>query len=217
MKPSVHKKHSSTLCILPTALMVEEELKRIARESGLVTGYRVMTFPELMNILSNDFSVKQRQISSIGELLLIKDAADAVLKDADDACLSPIKDSPLFYRSLYKFIRELRQAIIGSKDFEYAVKPVKNKKYSLLASIYSSYEKSLSSLNLTDDIGRQWSILKGLEDYAGLPPSLSNIEKIVIDGFYDLTQIQRKLVKAFIDKGIDRSIIPIYSLENPDA
>ena len=136
MKPD-HKQHSSTLFILPTVLMVEEKLKQFAEGSGVLTGYRVWTFPELIETLAKDFPIKKRQISSIGELLLIKDAVLSLSTEAASTCLSPIKDSPVFFRALNRFIRELRQAMACSKDFEKAVKHIGNEKYDIIARIYS--------------------------------------------------------------------------------
>lgn len=197
--------------------MVEEKLKQFAEESGVLTGYRVWTFPELISTLAKDFPIKKRQISSIGELLLIKDAVLSVSAEPVSTRLSPIRDSSVFFRAVNKFIRELRQALVCSKDFEKAVRCIDNEKYHILARIYSHYENRLKFLNLTDDIGRQREILAGLEGYKGIPQSLSDTENLVIEGFYDLLPIQRRIVKVLIDKGIIPEIIPVYSLENPDA
>ncbi|HBO84296.1 MAG TPA: hypothetical protein DD641_04855 [Deltaproteobacteria bacterium] len=216
--PSLSK-YSSTLFLLPAALTKEEKLKGISAELGTLTGYRVMTFPELISVLSSvGIAHPARVVSSTGELLLVKGAVDSALKDnVGTSILYSMRHSPLLYRSINKFIRELRQALIASEDFDKAVKPLKNEKYDFLSSVYSIYDRSLSSLNLTDSIGREWAVLKEFEKESGLPSFISGIEKLVIEGFYDLTAVQRSIVRGMITKGISLKIIPVYSLENPDA
>lgn len=217
MKPYASARYLSTLYLLPTSLMVEEKLKQISDNGDVLIGCRFMTFPELINALAKDFPSAQRQISSLGELLLVKDAVLSVYAKPSAAPFPFAKDSFVFFRAMNKFIRELRQSFVLSRDLEKALMDIDNEKYRMFAKIYSYYENKIDSLNLTDDIGIQKGIIISLEKFKGLPQSISGMKRLVIEGFYDLLPLQRRLVNALIEKGLTPEIIPVYNLENPDA
>src|SRR5713226_9285834 len=139
---------NSLLSILPTALKVEDSLKRASRANGCQMGHRVMTFPQLVDALWREGGGGPALIGPIGERLVIAEACRRALADRGVA-----QASPGLAEHLLGLVHQLKRAAITPADLREASATIAGAESVRLedyVAVISEYERILAERNVAD-------------------------------------------------------------------
>jgi ATP-dependent helicase/DNAse subunit B len=195
-------KGEGVLLLVPTAAQ-ERKITRQIFSSGLshiaatasLPGTRIMTFVELAEVILKTTHKQVRPISLLSKIFFLRRIVNELEAEASLEFFSPLVPYPGFIFHLNQFISELKQGEISAEDFARLGKKRASSRQDLeLAQMYSRYQAMLHQLNVYDHEGRFWYAHELLSEAHSSP--LGDISLILIDGFYDFTPIEMRLVQG---------------------
>ena len=191
----------SRLAIYPTARKVEEELKRMSR-GGCVMGHRIMTFPQLVDMLWRGSGSALRMIDAIGERMAVKESlthgADAFARSASGSASGGLAVC------IGGLIRQLKSAAVTPADLRDAAQALampSRGRVEMVAAVFAAYEELLRDRGLADAHDRERIVLEGLheaEHTARRPRPLAGVTHLLVAEIYDLSLIQFMIVASLI-------------------
>ncbi|MCL5774566.1 MAG: hypothetical protein M1536_09380 [Firmicutes bacterium] len=144
-----------------------------------------------------------RTVSDIYRQILLEKIVDEnVLEYYEE-----VKTFPGFTSALISFMDELKQGLIKPDEFLESFKKIKNllpaefnAKYEDLFFLYDAYQNNLKKFSLKDNADLA---AEAVELIAGNPAVFPDVEELIIDGFYEFTPVQWKMIKllkSFVSK-----------------
>lgn len=200
------------LHIYPTALKVVEVLAEATRHSGCLFDYRVVTFPELADMIFREAGHK--------EPLLPEPLARAVVASVVSRALPRLGRSERASvrvgaaQSFLRVIREFEEAYLTPDDIEELRSKLDQeearRRLGMLNAVYRGYYESLTRLGWIDRHRRQWGAIAHLREclrHGRRPRCLAGINKVVLAELYDFSVTQFLLATTLISLVGDAELV----------
>src|SRR3990172_5133775 len=169
------------LAIYPTALKVEEVLKR-ETGPGCRFGHKVMTFPQLMDGLYRQSPGRRPVLTLLAERLAVEEATQ---QEGPNGRI-PFSPSGGMLDHLVGLIREFKSAALEPEDLRQACGALDETdaaRVSAIAEVFSRYQALLERRGVADRHDRQREVLRGLEgaEAGGQRPRLlDGVEQLLV-------------------------------------
>jgi ATP-dependent helicase/nuclease subunit B len=187
------------LAIYPTALKVEEVLKRETRP-GCRFGRKVMTFPQLMDGLYRQSPGRRPVLTPLAARLAVEEATQ---QEGPNGRI-PFSPSAGMLDHLVGLIREFKSAALEPEDLRQACGALNETdaaRVSAIAEVFSRYQALLERRGVADRHDREREVLRGLEraEAGGQRPRLlDGVEQLLVAEIYDFTLLQFMIVASLI-------------------
>ncbi len=200
------------LHVYPTALKVEAVLSEAAERAGCLFDYRVVTFPELADMIFREAAHQ--------EPLLPEPLARAVVGAVVSRTLPRLgrleraSGRAGAAESFLRVIREFEEAYLTPEDIEELCSRLDReearRRLGMLNAVYRGYHESLTRLGWIDRHRRQWRAIAHLQECrrdGRRPRCLAGIRKVVFAELYDLSVTQFLLATALISLVGDAELV----------
>jgi ATP-dependent helicase/nuclease subunit B len=187
------------LAIYPTARKVEDLLKRASREAGCLMGYRVTTFPQVVDGLWREEADPRALTGAVGERLALEQAVARVRESGIE-----LADTAGMRERLLALIRQLKSAALSADDLRDASQSLpaaSRERLELYAAVIGEYENLLQKHRVADAHDRERAVLEILhraEATGRRPRFLDRVERLIVAEIYDMSLLQFMIVAALI-------------------
>ena len=200
----------AALLVLPSRLACDRVRRRLVSE-GHVKGLldpRILTFPDLAQLLLDANHVNVTRISDLQERLLMRQVVDDLCAEGALETLAPMCVFPGFIDVLRQDVQEIKRTALRPEQFALRLERTggmseRNREFS---HVYARYQQRLQALNLFDDAGRFWQardiLLKGNRR------PFEDLRVILVDGFDDFTTTQLQVLDE-LSTGVERLVISL--------
>ncbi len=179
----------SPFVLLPSRTQVDDFKKRLSKQGGTM-GVYLGTFRDLAQEIVDRSDTNLIVISEAAQLKLLQ----SVLDNLTLIYYQRIKHKPGFGQTLLAIIRELEAGMIDPINFQGAVQKIEQDgRLGELALVYQEYRKQLINNNWVDPTGLVWMAVNIL---AGNLERAPKWDKLIVDGFDDLSPVQMELISA---------------------
>ncbi|MFW6437513.1 MAG: PD-(D/E)XK nuclease family protein, partial [Armatimonadota bacterium] len=200
----------AALLVLPSRLACDRVRRRLVCE-GRVKGLldpRILTFPDLAQLLLDANHANVTRISELQERLLMRQVVDDLCVEGQLEALAPMCDFPGFIDVLRQDVQEIKRTALRPNEFSRRLERTggmtqRNREFSR---VYARYQQRLQQLNLFDDAGRFWQARDTL--LKGNRRPFEDLRVILVDGFDDFTTTQLQVLDE-LSAGVERLVISL--------
>jgi ATP-dependent helicase/nuclease subunit B len=213
--------YDDTLHILPTFLRVEEEIESLLdkSENEVVFGRKIVTFPQLFDLIYEEIPTAQIVLSLPGQRILIERILDALYRDKPDGYFTPLINSKSLSKTLINIFNNLKSYNINDKEFSDLVNRSasgNHKKLGEVARVYSHYQMALTESGLADGNDINWTVKDFVADHKNEISFLKGVHHLIIEDIYDFTPVQFDLIVALAQRIKHTTVIIPYDHDRSD-
>jgi len=207
------------LYLVATRPLWEDVVRRIVDGARVTASadVRVFLFDGLVRRLLQE-SGERRLLLQEGERLALLERILAELNEAGALIhMREIAHLPGCARSIARLLGEIQRADLSAREFvEFVSASARANPRDLdLALIYATYARTLRAIAALDPDGAYRSALDLLRHRPDLPPWLRTTRLLLIEGFFDFTPVQKKLLRYLIER-LPHTIVSLtFDPENP--
>jgi ATP-dependent helicase/nuclease subunit B len=185
--------------LVPTHILGRHLMRTIARRRGACFNVRFHTFPELAEVIGIEHLVSSGRIpmSPIADYLLARKAV--ATKIPEGAYFGPIRDFPSTVRTIQSSVSDLRRAGISARRLVEFARTGGSSKLAELAGVYDEITRLRREAGYFDAVER----LDSAAAEAPRSPLLRGALALVLYGFRELNQVERRFLSACLESGID--------------
>lgn len=178
-------------------------------------------FDGFVNEILKDWWEYQPPIPSYQQRMILKMVTDELYQSDQLSVLQGMVEYDGFYTSLIQWLKEVKKTGQSPVEWLQHSHHIDETKESQLGLIYQQYEEFLDTHDLVDEERNYEKVIQKIADsnLTGdhqLSQLLNQLELVIIDGFYKLNQLQIRLVKSLIDRGIDVWVSLVQDEERKD-
>ena len=217
------KYQSKFAYIVPTIQMkelIESKFYKIYREasersSAVFISPPIFLFTGFVNELLKDLGFYQKELGFYQKRIILKRIVQELLREGKIVFFFIFLSSEGFYSSLLEWLKEIKSAELTQESWSklYA----KSQKERELGYIYEKYERFLNLYSLVD-LEKNYLVLtnqilksKNSNSANNLRNTfLNDVELLIFDGFYQLSNLQLSLIQSLINIGKDVQIHLYY-------
>lgn len=198
------------LLILTASRLLALHLRRLLPARGVPHfNLRFWTFEELTRRLSTPVMLREGKaaLPPLADELLIGDLAAKLF--TEDSYFSEIADRQGFHRAALATIRELREACLSPGALDAALRAtsreaVNHDKVECLLHLWSSYESELNKRGWFDRVSLELEAAEAIKS----SPWLEQTPVLIVYGFYDFNEAQRRALKAAFERKQTIAFVP---------
>ncbi|MDX1778836.1 MAG: hypothetical protein R3339_08135, partial [Thermodesulfobacteriota bacterium] len=213
--------YDNTLHILPTFLRVEEEIESLLdqSENGVIFGRKIVTFPQLFELIYEEIPAAQIVLSLPGQRVLIERILDTLYSTKPQGYFTPLIKSKSLSKTLLNIVNSLKSNNISYKEFSGLVKGCisgNNNKLVEVAGVYRHYQMSLAENGLVDGNDLNWAVKDFVSDHKNEISFLKGLHHLIIEDIYDFTPVQFDLIVALAQRIEHTTVIIPYDHDRSD-
>ena len=197
--------HSDEVALLVPTQAAAEVARRIVLEEAVpaLLDARIMTFPQLAELILVANRRDARQISPLQRELLIEDVLAQLAGTSELGHLQATWDKPGTAAAVGAVLDEIKRGGISSEDFPGLIEQHAsgNPANGPLAVIFRRYQNRLHALGLYDEPGLFWNALETLQE--GHRKPLEGLKVLLLDGFQEFTTTQLQMLQT-LSKDVER-------------
>jgi len=179
---------------------------------------RVLLFDGLVRFLLASSGDERRIISDAEKYFFLERAVTALARAGELVHLGAIATRPGCLQSLVDIIGEIKRADMTVEAFEGFIQTASGRPRDLdLARIYRRYTEELQQQDLLDAEDAYLHALDLFRHRPDLPPGLQGVRTLIVDGFFDFTPIQKKLLRYLIERIPDVTVTLPFDPANPSV
>jgi len=200
------------LHIYPTALKVEAVLSEAAQRAGCLFDYRVVTFPELADMIFREAGHQEPLLPEPLARALVGSEVSRTLPRLGRFERASVGAGAA--QGFLRVIREFEEAYLTPDDVEELRSRLDReearRRLGMLNAVYRGYHESLTRLGWIDRHRRQWRAIAHLREcrrQGRRPRCLEGIRKVVFAELYDLSVTQFLLATTLISLVGDAELV----------
>ena len=213
--------YDDTLHILPTFLRVEEEIESLLdhSEDRVIFGRKIVTFPQLFDLIYEEIPTEKTVLSLPGQRVLIERVLDTLYRDKPDGYFTPLINSKSLSKTLINILNNLKVNNINCVEFSELVKRCgsgNSKKLEEVSCVYRHYQMELSKSGLADGSDVNWAVKDFVSNHKNEISYLKGIHQLIIEDIYDFTPVQFDLIVALAQRIEHTTVIIPYDHDRSD-
>lgn len=213
--------YDDTLHILPTFLRVEEEIESLLdkSEGGVIFGRKIVTFPQLFDLIYEEIPRAKIVLSLPGQRVLLERILEKLYRDKPDGYFAPLLNSKSLSKTLLNIVNALKSNNINYKIFSDLVERCasgNSKKLGEVARVYRHYQMALTERGLADVNDVHWTVKDFVSDTKNDTSFLKGLHHLIIEDIYDFTPVQFDLIVALAKRIEHTTVIIPYDHDRSD-
>jgi ATP-dependent helicase/DNAse subunit B len=200
---------------------VEEEIESLLdkSENGVVCGRKIVTFPQLFDLIYEEIPTAQIVLSLPGQRVLIERILDTLYRDKPDGYFTPLINSKSLSKILINIFNNLKSNNINYKEFFNLVNRSASDnsiKLGEVALVYRHYQMGLTEGGLADGNDVNWTVKDFVSDHKNEISFLKGVRHLIIEDIYDFTPVQFDLIVALAQRIQHTTVIIPYDHDRSD-
>jgi ATP-dependent helicase/nuclease subunit B len=200
----------AALLVLPSRLACDRVRRRLVGAGHLpgLLDARILTFPDLAQLLLDANHANVARISPLQERLLMRQVVDELCAEGRLRALRPMCAFPGFIDVLRQDVQEIKRTALRPEQFARLLERAGARSASTreFAGVYARYQQHLQERELYDDAGRFWAARDVLRDGRRRP--FEDLRVILVDGFDDFTTTQLQVLDE-LGSSVERLVISL--------